>query len=144
MFSVDESGEDGVEEGAEARDVLSEFVEYITRRKMVVLEDLAAHFGMRAADAVAHVRELEAEGRITGIFDDRGKFIYISEAELQRVADFIMERGRVSIADLARESNLLVDLEERPEAEVDEGAAAAVMADLEEDDPSARPSTSGA
>ena len=45
-------------------------------------------------------------GRVTGVVDDRGKFIYITNQEMQKVADFIQERGRVSLADLAVQSNL--------------------------------------
>ena len=44
--------------------------------------------------------------------DDRGKFIYISPEELQAVATFVQRRGRISIAELAVESNKLVNLKE--------------------------------
>lgn len=47
------------------------------------------------------MRELEAEGRLTGVMDDRGKYIYTSRAEMAAVADFITRRGRVAIAELA-------------------------------------------
>lgn len=132
MFSVDESGEAAAVSEEQRRDMLSEFVAYIQRRKMVVLEELAAHFDLPAAEAVARVQALEEQGRITGIFDDRGKFIYISEAELQAVADHIVAKGRVSIAELARASNELLDLEEREAEAVDEEAARAVAADMED------------
>ena len=52
-------------------------------------------------DAIERVRELEAKGRLTGVMDDRGKYIYISRAEMAAVADFITRRGRVAIAELA-------------------------------------------
>ena len=42
--------------------------------------------------------------------DDRGKFIYISNEELESVAKFIRQRGRVSIAELAESSNKLINL----------------------------------
>jgi len=42
--------------------------------------------------------------------DDRGKFIYITGTELKNVADYIIKRGRVNIADIARESNRLINL----------------------------------
>lgn len=45
-----------------------------------------------------------------GVIDDRGKFIYITPEELNAVADFIRQRGRVSIAELARASNTLINL----------------------------------
>ena len=53
---------------------------------------------------------LEKLGRITGVFDDRGKFIYVTVEELEEVAKFIIKKGRVSISELAKESNKLIDL----------------------------------
>jgi DDRGK domain-containing protein 1 len=35
-------------------------------------------------------QELESSGRLSGILDDRGKFIYITPEESKAVADFIM------------------------------------------------------
>lgn len=43
--------------------------------------------------------------------DDRGKYIYISQEEMQAVADYIKREGRVSIAHLANMSNKFIDLE---------------------------------
>ena len=40
----------------------------------------------------------------------RGKFIYISQEELEAVAKFIKQQGRVSISDLALNSNKLITL----------------------------------
>lgn len=50
-------------------------------------------------------------GRISGVMDDRGKFIYISREEMKAVADYIKRLGRVSIAHLASKSNEFIDLE---------------------------------
>jgi len=52
---------------------------------------------------------------LLGVIDDRGKFIYISMEELQAVADFVKSRGRVSIRELARVSNSLINI--NPERE---------------------------
>lgn len=49
-------------------------------------------------------------GMITGVMDDRGKFIYISEEELHKVKRFIELRGRVNISELAKSSNELINL----------------------------------
>ena len=45
-----------------------------------------------------------------GVIDDRGKFIYISREELEAVAKYIKQQGRVSITDLAASSNKLIKL----------------------------------
>lgn len=107
--------------------------------KVVLLEDLASHFNLRTQDAINRVKVLQEMGRITGkyllkgfewvifqlcidsknvfvlfykgVVDDRGKFIYISQEELEAVAKFIQQRGRVSISDLSDSSNTLINLE---------------------------------
>ena len=55
--------------------------------------------------------------------DDRGKFIYISEEELQAVAKFIKQRGRISIAELAESSNMLIKLNEKEKSAVVKASA---------------------
>jgi len=72
-------------------------------------------FGLPAAQCVSRVQSLEELGQLTGVVDDRGKFIYISPEELLAVAKFVKRRGRVSIADLAIESNKLINLKETVE-----------------------------
>ena len=61
-------------------------------------------------DAINRVNDLIGEGRLTGVMDDRGKFIFITREELEAVAKFIKQRGRVSISELAESSNLLINL----------------------------------
>ncbi|KAH8382027.1 hypothetical protein KR009_001437 [Drosophila setifemur] len=108
-FSVEE---EGFEEGdAEEHDnLLAGFIQYIKDNKVVVLEDLAIAFKLKTQQAIDRIQELQAEGTITGVIDDRGKFIYVSEKELAAVAKFIKQRGRVSIAELAESSNNLINL----------------------------------
>ena len=93
---------------------------------MVKLEDLAAHFKLKTQEAIDRVTTLLADGLLTGIakntlgyaldnfasgvIDDRGKFIYISREELEAVAKYIKQQGRVSITDLAASSNKLIKL----------------------------------
>lgn len=109
--------------------------------KVVLLEDLASHFGMRTQDAISRLQDLLASGSLTGqssttaaafrppqpispsyspaslplvppagVIDDRGKFISITPKELDSVAQFIRQRGRVSITELAQASNKLINL----------------------------------
>lgn len=47
---------------------------------------------------------------LPGVMDDRGKFIYISREELEGVARFIRQRGRITITDLAEASGTLISL----------------------------------
>ena len=94
---------------------------------MVKLEDLADHFKLKTQEAIDRVTTLLADGLLTGaaiqnilclppnifasgVIDDRGKFIYISREELEAVAKYIKQQGRVSITDLAASSNKLIKL----------------------------------
>lgn len=108
-FRVEEEGFE--EENRECKEnLLQEFLAYIKLNKVLVLEDLAAHFGLKTANVIERIQELQANGNLTGVIDDRGKFIYISEDELQAVAKFVRQRGRVSITELVENSNNLIKL----------------------------------
>ncbi|NXW66218.1 DDRGK protein, partial [Eurystomus gularis] len=106
--------EEGVEESMteeESRSFLMEFLEYVKKTKVIQLEDLASHLGLRTQDAINRIQDLMADGMLTGVIDDRGKFIYITPEEMAAVAQYIKQRGRVSIAELAQASNSLINLQ---------------------------------
>ncbi|XP_001814678.1 DDRGK domain-containing protein 1 isoform X1 [Tribolium castaneum] len=108
-FSVEEEGFEEGEEGNEMN-LLQEFVAYIKNNKVVVIEDLAAHFKLKTQAAIDRIRDLQKDDILTGVIDDRGKFIYVSQEEMEAVAKFIRQRGRVSIVELAESSNKLINL----------------------------------
>lgn len=110
-FSIDAEGttENEVQDGD--RDLLADFVEYIKKHKCIPLEDLAAEFKLRTQECINRITSLENMGRLSGVMDDRGKYIYISQEEMKAVADYIKRRGRVSISHLASKSNQFIDLE---------------------------------
>ena len=61
-------------------------------------------------DAIDRVQTLLEEEKLSGVMDDRGKFIYITQEEYEAVAKFIKQRGRVSITELVESSNQLIDM----------------------------------
>ncbi|XP_007443465.1 DDRGK domain-containing protein 1 [Python bivittatus] len=113
-FVVEEEGMDEAMTEEESHSFITELLDYIKNAKVVLLEDLASHLGLRTQDAINRVQDLMADGTLTGVIDDRGKFIYITPEEMMAVAEFIRWKGRVSITELARESNSLINLQ--PEA----------------------------
>lgn len=119
-FSVEEEGQGEVLSETESQNLLLEFVEYIKKLKVVVLEDLAAEFNLKTQDVINRVNMVQEMGLLTGVMDDRGKFIYISEEELLKVKKFIELRGRVNITEIAKSSNELINLqpEVAPVAEI--------------------------
>ena len=77
-FVTEAEGSRAEELERESQTLLQQFVEYITMHKVVALEQLAAHFELRTQDAIDRLAQLQHMGRITGVTDDRGKFIYIT------------------------------------------------------------------
>jgi len=110
-FSVKEEGIAGEEMQDGSQGLLFDFVEYIKKHKCIPLEDLAAEFKLRTQDCINRILSLEKMGRLSGVMDDRGKYIYISLEEMKAVADYIKRQGRVSIAHLASKSNEFINLE---------------------------------
>nr|XP_023405677.1 DDRGK domain-containing protein 1 [Loxodonta africana] len=113
------------EQKVRSHSFLTEFVNYIKQSKVVLLETWLPKTPPReqhrvllghgceerrrsAVDTINRIQDLLAEGTLTGVIDDRGKFIYITPEELAAVANFIRQRGRVSITELAQASNSLI------------------------------------
>lgn len=114
-FAVEETGAEANEDEEESQSKLAEFIKYIVSHKVVSLNDLAAEFSVATVEVVNRIKDLEKCERLTGIMDDRGKYIYITPEEFKSIADYIKKVGRVSKTELLRECNRLVKL--TPEAE---------------------------
>lgn len=108
-FSVEEEGYMEGDQDSE-ENMLQNFVKHIKENKVVILEDVASVFKLKTQSVIDRIQDLIKDGILTGVIDDRGKFIYITEAELKDVAKFIKQRGRISIEELAQSSNQLIHL----------------------------------
>ncbi|KAK1360776.1 DDRGK domain-containing protein 1 [Heracleum sosnowskyi] len=95
-FSIDAEGTTENEVQDASQGLLFDFVEYIKKHKCVQLEDLAAEFKLRTQECINRITSLEDMGRLSGVMDDRGKYIYISLDEMKAVADYIKREGRLS------------------------------------------------
>jgi len=116
---------------AEVRELLARMADYILAYKVVTLEELSSEFHIRTQDAVRWLKELDSTGKITGVMDDRGKYVHITDDEMQQVADFMLQRGRVSRSELASMSNKLIDLKGQRR----QVSASDVFADISADHP---------
>ncbi|XP_059934821.1 DDRGK domain-containing protein 1 [Mesoplodon densirostris] len=117
-FVVEEEGVGETMTEEQSHSFLAEFINYIKQSKVVLLEDLASQVGLRTQDTINRIQDLLTEGTLTGVIDDRGKFIYITPEELAAVANFIRQRGRVSITELAQASNSLIAWGREPPTQV--------------------------
>jgi len=108
-FGIEEEGFEETldDEGA----TLTQFIEYIKENKVSVLDELALKFKLKTQVIIDRIQSLLEDGSLTGVIDDRGKFIYVSQSELNAVASFIKKRGRVSLTELAEHSNNLIVLD---------------------------------
>eukprot|EP00049_Salpingoeca_infusionum_P018260 m.356421 g.356421 ORF g.356421 m.356421 type:complete len:336 (-) comp17541_c0_seq1:2882-3889(-) len=110
-FVVESGGNQADAIAQESQGLLGEFVSYIKTKKVLLFEDLAVHFGLSTQEAINRLDALEKMGRLQGVKDDRGKYIYTTDEELQALADFIRQRGRISIDDIVKNSGRFVSLE---------------------------------
>ncbi|KAI4474204.1 hypothetical protein M0802_015732 [Mischocyttarus mexicanus] len=105
MFSVEEEGFQDNENV-----LLDDIKDYVKSKKVVYMEDVAAHFSLKTSFVVDTILEWQKSGDLTGVIDDQGKFIYITESELDAFVNFIKQRGRLSISDLSEHSNKLINI----------------------------------
>jgi DNA-binding MarR family transcriptional regulator len=49
----------------------------LRKHKLVLLEDLSHEFKLSTKDLVEKIKKLEGEGQVSGIFDERGKYLVI-------------------------------------------------------------------
>jgi hypothetical protein len=73
-----------------------------------MLEDVAAEFQLSTKEAIDRIQRLEEQGKLNGVTDDRGKYIFITKQEYEAVARYIKTKGRVTKAELLAECNKLV------------------------------------
>ena len=109
FIKVGEEGEEGIDFNKE--EVINQFLDYIKIRKVVSLEDFSGTFKLNPNKIVEKLNQYEKEGRIMGIIDDRGKYIYITEKEMGLIEKMLTNRGRISKADLIKECNRLIRFE---------------------------------
>ncbi|ORC93325.1 uncharacterized protein TM35_000012020 [Trypanosoma theileri] len=77
-------------------------------RNILVLSDVAREHGVTVDVVVQLIEKLLEDGIISGVFDDRGKFVMVAEAHFVKIAEFIQQRGRVSVRELVRECNRVI------------------------------------
>lgn len=62
------------------------------------------------------IKDLEAQNRLTGVIDDRGKYIYLTIKELEGILNLIKSQGKINRADLVKECSRIVHMEPSAEA----------------------------
>ncbi|RHY34160.1 hypothetical protein DYB32_002481 [Aphanomyces invadans] len=115
FMSVEDTGVDAAmadDESAESERLhaVAEYVQ-VRRRMHRSNSQVAAEFGLRTEAVKDHIEKLVASGRLSGILDDRGKFITLSDDEMNAVALHIQRKGRVTLHELGLECNRLIHVD---------------------------------
>lgn len=69
--------------------------DYLISKKLTLLEDASHKFSIKTNELVEKIKKLEQEGRVSGVFDERGKYLYIEDNEWNAVRNYITAKGRL-------------------------------------------------
>ncbi|KAF5399000.1 DDRGK domain-containing protein 1 [Paragonimus heterotremus] len=110
-FSIEEEGTEVVHRDSKAEaELTTQLIGAIKEAKIIPIEHLALDFNLKTEACVEKLKQLLASGQLTGLLDDRGKFVYITPDEYEAVAQFIERRGRVTLAELVENGPKLLKL----------------------------------
>ncbi|CAH8629592.1 unnamed protein product [Dicrocoelium dendriticum] len=110
-FIIEEEGIEVAERSCKAEEEFNaRFISFIRDAKVIPIEHLALEFNLKTETCIERLKTLIASGQLTGLLDDRGKFVYITSDEYEAVAQFIEKRGRVTIRELVENGPKLLNL----------------------------------
>ncbi|AIN95266.1 hypothetical protein LPMP_030310 [Leishmania panamensis] len=75
---------------------------------VLVLQTAARDLIVSVEELVGTIERLSQADKVHGVFDDRGKYIFIAPEQFPLLAQFIRLRGRVSVQEFTRECNRIV------------------------------------
>jgi len=94
----------------ELRILMDKMATYIKNRKVTLVEELSSEFKLKSTDAAAKLRLLDKQKKIQGVLDDRGRYIYVTNEELENLANHLKERGRFTKVELTKACNKIISL----------------------------------
>jgi hypothetical protein len=80
---------------------VQEWVDEMKDTRTVLMTEMATSFKLPEEKVVQRIQELIKEGRVAGVMEDNGRFIFIAEDELHSIAESLIERGSLSLTDVA-------------------------------------------
>jgi hypothetical protein len=84
---------------------VQEWIDEMTDTRTVVMTEMATSFKLPEEKVVQRIQELIKEGRVAGVMEDNGRFIFIAEDELYSIAESLIERGSLSLTNVAAVCN---------------------------------------
>ncbi|AYU75708.1 hypothetical protein, conserved [Leishmania donovani] len=75
---------------------------------VLILQTAARDLKVSVEELVSTIEQLSQADKVHGVFDDRGKYVFIAPEQFPLLAQFIRLRGRVSVQEFTRECNRIV------------------------------------
>ena len=98
---------------ASAHSTASALLQWIRAQKVVEVDEVALRLGVRTREAAERMREWEREGQLRGVWDDRGRWVEVTEEEMSRVREWVVQQGRIHIGDLVTACNRLIEVRDK-------------------------------
>lgn len=75
---------------------------------VLVLQSAARDLKVSVEELVNTIEAMTRDGTVDGVFDDRGKYVFIAPQHFPLLAQFMRQRGRVSVQEFTRECNRVI------------------------------------
>lgn len=76
---------------------------------------MAVNFKLGNKAVIQRIKDLETNGIIQGVLDDRGKYIYITKEEIEGLINCVHHKGKLTRTEMITEFSKVVRLEPRDE-----------------------------
>lgn len=80
---------------------LEQWILELRVNRVVSIDDVAVRFQRSSSSVICRIQELVDQGRIAGIINSEGQFVYISEDEIKEIAERVRLRGVATRSDVA-------------------------------------------
>lgn len=84
---------------------VQEWIEEMKETRPVLMTEMATSFALPAEKVAQRIQELIKDGRVAGVMEGNGRFIFIAEDELHSIAESLIERSSLSLTDVATACN---------------------------------------
>lgn len=110
FLTLEESGTK-LDEEKDEENLLEKFLTFIKLRKTVSIEDIAMRFDLSNKACVERIHSLVDSGMLKGVIDDRGKFLFIEDSEVEGLLKCIRKRGHFTRGDMIDAFSDIIRLE---------------------------------
>ena len=123
-----------LDEEKDEENLLEQFINFVKLRKTVNIEDLSMRFDLPNKACIERLNHLVEGGFLKGVVDDRGKFLYIEDQEIEELIKSINSKGHFNRGELIDRFSEIIRLNPSEEdAKQIEKEEAELLTDIGED-----------